>query len=258
MPTVMPLRPSPRTRIRETVKTPFNTMAVVEVGDRVDLDVEGATYASWHPRQILTGYSWDALSVGCLLRHDGPPKSVLLLGLGGGTVARQLRCFLPDVRIVGVEIDPGVVDVARRHLHLADDVEVHVKDAYDFLAEGTERFDAVVDDLFLSGSSDVVRSRIPDGDTLKLVRSRVAAGGVVVANLITDVGDHAAVRASARKGFRDGFEQTRIVTPPRGLNEILVGGDRVRPGGALAVWAAHLDDEEDQTWLKSIKVTELR
>lgn len=244
--------------MQETLKTPFNTMSVVLTGDRVDLDVEGATYATWHPRQWMTGYSWDALSMGCLLRHEGPPKSVLILGLGGGTVARQLKRFIPDVRIVGVEIDPGVVDVARRHLHLDESVEVHVKDAYDFLADSDERFDAVIDDLFLTGETDVVRSRVPDGDTLKLVRSRVAEGGVVVANLITDKGEHAKVRAASRAGFGAAFASTRIVTPPRGLNEILVGGARTRPGSALAVWAAHLDDEEDITWVKSLQVTALR
>lgn len=248
-----------RSRVIENLTTPWNAMSVVQTGERVDLDVEGATYATWHPSQVMTGYSWDALSVGCLLRHEGPPKSVLILGLGGGTVARQLRRFVKDVRIVGVEIDPGVVDVARRHLHLGDtDVEVHVKDAYEYLADTDERFDVVIDDLFLSGKTDVVRSRVPDGDTLKLVRSRVADGGLVVANLITDQGDHATVRAAARAGFKKAFAQTRVVTPPRGLNEILVGGDRVRPGGALRVWAAHLDDEDDITWLKSIGVTALR
>ena len=66
------------------------------------------------------------------------------------------------------------------------------------------------------------------------------------------------MRAASRRGYRAAFGQTRVVTPPRGLNEILVGGDVVRPGGALSVWAAKLDDEEDRIWLKAIKVTELR
>ena len=253
-----PLRSIPGSRVRETVVTPFNLLSVVQVGARVDLDVKGATYATWHPTQIMTGYSWDALVLGCLLRHGGPPRSVLVLGLGGGTVARQLRCFLPEVRIVGVEIDEGVVDLARRYLHLDASVEVHVKDAYDFLAEGGERFDAVIDDLFLSGSTDVVRSRVPDGDTLKLVRSRVAEGGVVVANLITDVGDHAVVRAAARRGFGAGFKQIRVATPPRGLNEVLVGGDHVQGAEAVSAWAPRLDDEQDRIWLRSIKVAGLQ
>ena len=234
-------------------------MSVVRVGDRVDLDVEGATYATWDPRHVLTGYSWDGLTLGCLLRHDGPPRSVLVLGLGGGTVTRQLRTLLPDVRLVGVEIDDGVVDLARRYLHLDDSgVEVHVADAYDFLATTTERFDAVIDDLFLTGTDDVVRARVPEGDTLALVRSRVADGGVVVANVITDGGAHAVVRQKTRAAFRAAFDSARIVTPPRGLNEILVGGERTRPGTTLKVWGARLPDAGDRDLLGKVKVAPLK
>jgi predicted O-methyltransferase YrrM len=234
-------------------------MSVVRVGDRIDLDVQGATYATWHPRHLLTGYSWDGLSLGCLLRHAGPPRSVLVLGLGGGTVTRQLRALLPDVRLVGVEIDEGVIELARRHLHLdASAVEVHVADAYEFLAGTTERFDAVIDDLFLTGTDDVVRARVPEGDTLALVRARVANGGIVVANVITDEGPHADVRRRTRSAFRRGFASARVVTPPRGLNEILVGGDRTRPGTALRVWGARLPDDDDRDCLARLKVAPLR
>jgi len=238
------------------MQTAFNTMEVVKVGERVDMDVAGATYATWHPEHLLTGYSWDALSVGCLLRDGGPPASVLVLGLGGGTVARQLRHFLPNVRIVGIEIDQGVVDLARRHLHLDETVEVHVADAYEWLANATETFDAVIDDLFLTGATDVVRSRVPEGDTLALVRRRVAPGGVVVANLITDVGDHNTVRRKTRSAFRDAFTEARVVKPPRGLNEILVGGDAVKSGKVLKQYTTGLVDE-DQRFLSSIVVSPL-
>lgn len=249
--------PPPRKRTRETMRTPWNTMEVVEVGARVDLDVEGATYATWHPDHVLTGYSWDGLTVGGLLRAGGPPASVLILGLGGGTVARQLRTFCPTIRVVGVEIDPGVVDLARRHLHLAGDIEVHVADAYDWLARSVDHFDVVIDDLFLTGATDVVRSRVPEGDTLALLRRRVAPGGVVVANLITDVGEHRAVRRRARAAFRAAFPVARVVRPPRGLNEILVGGDAVLPGTALRPFADRLADVEDVRLFQSIRVHKL-
>ena len=254
-----PTLPRVRTEQLETRSTRWNTMSVVRVGDRIDLDVEGATYATWHPQQVLTGYSWDGLTLGCMLRHDGPPRSVLVLGLGGGTVTRQLRTLLPDVRLVGVEIDDGVVDLARRYLHLDDSgVEVHVADAYDFLAQTSDRFDAVIDDLFLTGAEDVVRARVPEGDTLALVRSRVADGGVVVANVITDAGAHAAVRRRTRAAFRSAFASSRVVTPPRGLNEILVGGERTRPGTTLQVWGARLPDGADREVLGRVKVAPLK
>jgi spermidine synthase len=243
----------------ESRSTRFNTMTVVRVGERIDLDVQGATYATWHPRQLLTGYSWDALTVGCLLRGSGLPRSVLVLGLGGGTVTRQLRALLPEARLVGVEIDDGVVDLARRHLHLDDSrVEVHVADAYDFLAGTTERFDAIVDDLFLTGVDDVVRARVPEGATLSLVRGRLAEGGVVVANVITDVGAHATVRRRARKAFREGFASVRVVMPPRGLNEVLVGGDATRAGSATRAVLERLSDIDDRTLLGRVKVRALR
>ena len=106
--------------------------------------------------------------------NDQPRKTVLILGLGGGTVARQLRTLAPDAAITGVDIDPGIVDLARRHMALdALGVEVVVGQADRFLAETGRRFDAIIDDLFLSGPADVVRSSIPTGETLALLKDRL-------------------------------------------------------------------------------------
>ncbi len=248
-----------RAETLETRHSRYNVMSIVRVGTRIDLDVEGATYATWHPQQVFTGYSWDALSLGCLLRSEGPPRNVLVLGLGGGTVTRQLRALLPAVRLVGVEIDQDVVDLARGYLHLDDSgVEVHVGDAYDFLASTKESFDAIIDDLFLTGADDVFRARIPEGDGLTLLRSRVAPGGIVVANVITDVGAHATVRAQVRRAFRQAFTSVRILTPPRGLNEIIVGGDKTRAGSALSSWPKTLADAEDQRLVRLLRTAALR
>ncbi len=245
-----------RPRTVETVTTPFNTMSVVVTGARVDLDVAGATYATWHPQALMTGYSWDGLSVGAMLVPTGKPRSVLLLGLGGGTVARQLLAFSPDVQITGVEIDPGVVDIAQRHLHLDPRVRVVVQDAYDYLHASNERFDVVIDDLFLTGTEDVVRSRVPEGDTLSLLRAHTAPGGVVLCNLITDEGEHKDVRRRARRAFRDAFAEARVVRPPRGLNEILVGGDAVSGQSALSPLGSGLS-KSDRELLDAIKVKRL-
>jgi len=245
-----------RPQTLETLTTPFNTMVVRKIGARIDLDVEGATYATWHPDAVLTGYSWDGLSVACLLGRQQRPRSVLLLGLGGGTVARQLLHFCPGVQITGVEIDPGVVDIARRHLHLDARVTVVVEDAYAYLARAAETFDVVIDDLFLTGATDVVRARVPEGDTLALLRKRLNPGGLVVCNLITDVGDHAAVRRRTRAAFRSAFDSARVVRPPRGLNEILVGGASVAAKSALKPYAASLS-VGDRALFDAIAVTKL-
>ena len=46
------------------------------------------------------------------------PQSVLIIGLGGGTIPRALRELLPETRIDVVEIDPAVVRVAQPLLRL--------------------------------------------------------------------------------------------------------------------------------------------
>lgn len=253
------VRPLRETEELESITTPFNTVTVQRVGERIDLEVEGATFATWDPQQLMTGFSWDALTCGALLRGAGPPKSVLVLGLGGGTVTRQLRAVLPDVRLVGVEIDAGVVDLARRHMHLDEQqVEAHIEDAYAFLERTTEKFDAILDDLFLTGPTDVVRTRVPDGSTLGLLRSRLAPGGVLVANLITDSGEHRSVRLASRRAFLGAFPSVRLVIPPRGLNEILVGGEDTRPRSVLDEYVGRFAEAHDQRRLREILVKPLR
>ena len=247
-------------QVLEAVATDYNTIAVVATGVRINMDVEGATFATWHPRFLMTGYSWDALSAACLLRADGPPATVLLLGLAGGTVARQLRALAPEAAITGVDIDAGVVDLARRYMGLDElGIDVVLADADRFLAETEMRFDAIVEDLFLSGPGDVARPQIPVGERLALITARLAPGGIVVTNLITEPGGpHFALRRQVRRVFPEVFSSVRVVQPPRGFNEILVGGERSRPGTALRGHADRLAEPYDRWLFEGIRVRLLR
>lgn len=241
----------------ERVETPFNTVVARQRGQWVDLDVEGATFASWHPRYRLTGYSWDGISAAVALLPR-PARSVLLLGLGGGTCLHQLRAFLPDARLVSVEIDPEIVALARRHMALdAVDVEVHIEDADAYLRRGRERFDAVLDDLYLTGPEDVVRAGVPAGERLELLRRRTQPAGLVAANLIVDEG-HEAIRRQARRAFRESFDEVRVVRPPRGLNEILVGGRRLGDRQSVRRLSPAFPEEHDRKLWERISVRALR
>ena len=247
-------------QILEAVATEHNTVAVVSAGKRINMDVEGATFATWHPWLRMTGYSWDALSAACLLRHEGPPRTVLLLGLAGGTVARQLRCLVPEAAITGVDIDGAVVDLARRHMGLDElGIEVVIADADRFLTATDRRFDAILDDLFLSGPLDVARQLLPVGERLARLQERLTPGGVIAANLITDgVGLHQTVRRRVRRAFAEAFPCVRVVRPLCGLNEIVTGAAEVRTGRALLPFAERLAESHDRFLFKGIRVHRLR
>jgi spermidine synthase len=81
------------------------------------------------------------------------PRQVLIIGGGDGGALRQVLLHRTVERVVQVEIDRGVVDVAKRFLPeisggAFDDprVELHIADGADFIGATSERFDVVLVD----------------------------------------------------------------------------------------------------------------
>ena len=86
-----------------------------------------------------------------------PPRDVLLLGLGGGALARFLHEALPDCSILAVERRALVVELARRYFDLpgGERLQLRVGDAVDAVtALGERRFDLVLVDLFTGRGPD--------------------------------------------------------------------------------------------------------
>jgi spermidine synthase len=80
---------------------------------------------------------------------QGSPRTALILGLAAGTLAHLLTRQSPGVRITGVDIDPGIIEFARRHFDLdRPNLEVIVADAFDYVSRCTRQFDYVAVDLF--------------------------------------------------------------------------------------------------------------
>jgi spermidine synthase len=57
------------------------------------------------------------------LLFDDTPEDVLMIGLGGGSLAKFIRKQRPQTRITAVEIDPRVIAAARGHFELPPDDE---------------------------------------------------------------------------------------------------------------------------------------
>ena len=78
----------------------------------------------------------------------GAPKHVLMLGLGAGTNARNLRLLYPSAHLTGVELDPDIVAAGRKFFDLPASVEVAIDDARHFLSTDLRRWDLVLVDAF--------------------------------------------------------------------------------------------------------------
>ena len=98
----------------------------VKVGRRGRALRINGTFASWYePGRASTGSVWDALAAPLLLLPPARRRSVLILGLGGGSAARVVRALAPRAEIVGVEFDADVVRAAREHFDLEDSWEFY-------------------------------------------------------------------------------------------------------------------------------------
>ena len=79
------------------------------------------------------------------------PKEVLMVGLGGGSVAKYIHHFLPEMQTRVVEINPRIIQVARSHFYLPDDddrLEVIEGDGVVYLQENGATADVLLLDIF--------------------------------------------------------------------------------------------------------------
>lgn len=79
------------------------------------------------------------------------PRSIVLLGLGGGTIASTLHHYLPSLELRVVELRQQVVDVAQRYFQFprSDRIEVFVEDASEFLQrDNMSKVDVLFSDLY--------------------------------------------------------------------------------------------------------------
>jgi spermidine synthase len=79
------------------------------------------------------------------------PKSVIILGLGGGALVHSLRHFDAAIKITAVELRQQVIEVAKRffQLPLSKKLTVLHQDAYEFLAQAEhKKVDVIFADIY--------------------------------------------------------------------------------------------------------------
>lgn len=119
--------------------------------------------------------------------HGAAPKRVLVMGAGDGLLIRELVKY-PDIeRIVHVDLDRELVELARSHPvllamnegALADPrVSTHFDDAYRYIRHSTETFDAIF--LDFPYPKDYNMAKLYSREFLHFVRQRLAPDGFVV------------------------------------------------------------------------------
>ena len=165
-------------------------------------------------------------SMMAFLLFQDRPRQALLVGLGGGSLAKFIYARMPWVNTEVVEVNPRVLTVARRYFHVPEDdgrFKVTLADG----AEHVARTGAPVDVLAVDGyDAESHVEELADSAFYAACRRRLAPGGILVVNLWG--GD---------RGFNDilqrieqAFPAGTLCLPAEKPGNIIVFGFRDSPG----------------------------
>lgn len=134
--------------------------SVRQSGASIRLYSNRVFHSQWNPDKPFAGGVWDCLSLPVFYRPEQDTQRILLLGVGGGAVIRQLQQLVDFTTLTAVEIDEQHLSIATRWFGV-DDARVSLihADAIRWLAnyQGPP-FDMIIDDLFGHSEGEPLRA----------------------------------------------------------------------------------------------------
>ena len=109
-------------------------------------------------------------------------RTMLMIGLGGGSISSYLGRYMPAAQIDTVEIDPGVVTAAKKYFGMIETprVRYHEGDGRVFLNRRKDSYDLILVDAFHGG---YVPFHLLTREFYTLVKQHLAPGGAAVFNV---------------------------------------------------------------------------
>ncbi len=161
-------------------------------------------------------------SLGLAFRPDA--KKVLIIGLGGGSIPKKYRKEFPSLEIDVAEIDPEVIQVAKKYFFFREGkkLRVHAQDGRLFLTRTHERYDLILLDAYFK---DTIPFHLTTQEFFQTTERKLTSKGIVVVNIIGAVtGPSGRITRSIVKTLRQTYPQIYIFPTLRaksaGLDEI--------------------------------------
>lgn len=170
------------------------------------------------PQRTVFGYT-DYLHLPLVFQPA--PRRVLFVGMGGGTAPSRFYRDYPEVQIEVVEIDPAVVETARRFFALPTGprIRVHVQDGRLWLRRTPERYDLITLDAYLI---DTIPFHLATREFYTEAAARLAPGGVLASNVIgAIIGPESRLFRAIYKTYRSVFPAVYVFPVNGGPSEAL-------------------------------------
>lgn len=171
------------------------------------------------PDELVLDYTRAMMA---FLLFNPAPKSVLMIGLGGGALHKYIHKHLPETDLTTVEINPGVIELRQDFCIPPDDARSRIlcADGAAFLAKPKHQFDVILVDGFnAAGLPDALCSP----GFYRRVKAALAPQGLMVANVQADTEQTREIHTRVGRVFDSAmlsFESDE------GGNDIVLAGSR--------------------------------
>ena len=218
----------------------------------------------------LTGLYYDTAMAAPLMSEgeDIDRKSILILGMGTGTYAKQCREFFPGIMTRGVEIDDKITDLAHEYFELDDDIKVVTYDGRAYLQAlnaqrnktpdsisapdmsiGTLQYDVIMVDAYQDITIPFQMSSV---EFFTLVKQSLKPGGVMVVNMNMHSDKAGSINECLSDTIASVFDNVYTAKVSGTTNRELFASDSQGMTDRLRERAAELDDPDLQALMLDV------
>ena len=225
----------------------YNYIQVVERDGcrRLLLNEGQGIHSVYCPGELRTPGPWDYFLIA---PYFNPPpytpdrvKSVALIGLAAGTIARQYTAVYGPLPIDGVEIDPEIVRVGREYFAMGEpNLNVIVADGRYYLAHSEQRYSVIGVDAY---RLPYIPPHLTTVEFFRQVREHLTDDGVVAVNVGHTPEDYRLVEAILATLLQV-FPSAHVIDVPNSFNAIVVATVRPSEAGNLLTNLPGLEGDE--------------
>ena len=152
---------------------------------------------------------------------------VLMEGLGGGSTPRAYQHYYTNVMVDVVEIDPVVVEVAKKYFTVAESptLKINIQDGRVFLRQTTNVYDVILMDAYSTtryGSS--LPRQLVTKEFFELASQHLSTNGVLAYNVIGQMqGFRATVIGAIYRTMNQVFPQVYMFPADESQNIVIIG-----------------------------------
>jgi spermidine synthase len=139
------------------------------------------------------------------------PKNVLIIGLGGGTLAKALQELLPELKLDIVELNPTMPEIAKQYFAFepGPKTKIFIVDGDEFISEAINqqaKYDWIVLDAF---SNEGIPSAFIKEEFIFKLRALLSSEGVLAVNVFETSLDYAQMLGFYKTVFNDCMDLKR-------------------------------------------------